>query len=77
MICSSLEFFLNNPDPKMYRFKKICFCNVKMICSSNVFLKKNPDLNPDADPKLRLKPDPNTDTDMKKNNFGSTTLHGC
>jgi hypothetical protein len=30
-----------------------------MICSLNVFIINNPDLNPNADLKLRLKPDPN------------------
>jgi hypothetical protein len=34
-----------------------------MICSSNVFIIDNPDL----DPKLRLKPDPNPDPKKKSN----------
>jgi hypothetical protein len=55
MVCSSYVFFINNPDPKMYRFKK-SFCDVKMICNSNVFFMNNPD--PEPDPKLMLKPDP-------------------
>jgi hypothetical protein len=54
-----------------YKFKKIIFLlclNDLQICSSNVFFINNPD----PDPKLRLKPDPNPE----KNNyyFGSTTL---
>jgi hypothetical protein len=43
-----------------------------MICSSHVFFINNPD--PNHDPKLRLKPDPDTDPDSKNNYFGSTTL---
>jgi hypothetical protein len=31
-----------------------------MICSSNLFFINNPDPNTDPDPKLRLKPDPDT-----------------
>jgi hypothetical protein len=56
--------FLDNSDPKMYGFKKICyFAMFKMICISNIFFKNNPDPNPDPNhSKLRSKydldPDP-------------------
>jgi hypothetical protein len=43
-----------------------------MICSSNVFFINNPDPNPD--PELRIKSDPDKKNINKKKHYGSTTL---
>jgi hypothetical protein len=62
----SKQFGLKNVD-----LKKLFFCDVQMICSSNVVFINNPDLNL----KFRLKPDPNQVKKKKNNNnFRSTTL---
>ncbi len=46
-------FFIYSPDKKCIDFKNQFFCDVYIICSSNVFFINNPD----PDPKLRLDPD--------------------